>query len=54
MPDFRDAVCKHGVRPSLQKKAIPPNVADIIAKCWADQPADRPSFVLVRNIWFCF
>eukprot|EP01127_Copromyxa_protea_P015406 TRINITY_DN442_c0_g1_i2.p1 TRINITY_DN442_c0_g1~~TRINITY_DN442_c0_g1_i2.p1 ORF type:complete len:455 (+),score=52.36 TRINITY_DN442_c0_g1_i2:909-2273(+) len=47
VPDFRDAVCKQGVRPSLQKKTIPPVVVDIIQRCWAGQPMDRPSFVEV-------
>lgn len=50
VPKFRDAVCKQGVRPSLQKKTIPPIVAEIIVKCWADQPSDRPSFVQVLDM----
>lgn len=36
-------------RPFIGQRDCPPDVLDLMEKCWADNPEDRPAFVTIRS-----
>lgn len=36
-------------RPFIGQRDCPPDVLDLMEKCWADNPEDRPAFVAIRS-----
>lgn len=36
-------------RPFVGQRDCPPDVLDLMEKCWADNPEDRPAFVTIRS-----
>ncbi|XP_055856918.1 atrial natriuretic peptide receptor 1 [Episyrphus balteatus] len=36
-------------RPFVGQRDCPPDVLDLMSKCWADNPDDRPAFVTIRS-----
>ncbi len=47
-PDVKRLVCE-GNRPPIPGY-LPAGVADIISACWAQEPADRPSFAVITQM----
>lgn len=47
-------------RPFIGQRDCPPDVLDLMEKCWADNPEERPPFVTIRStvrdimklVWF--
>jgi atrial natriuretic peptide receptor A len=37
-------------RPIIGERDCPPDLLDLIQKCWADNPDERPSFANIRTI----
>lgn len=43
-----------GIRPSLDDVIMPPVVKDLIQRCWATDPNERPNFdEICRTLWQC-
>lgn len=40
-------------RPFIGQRDCPPDVLDLMEKCWADNPEERPPFVTVRSTVRC-
>lgn len=36
-------------RPFVGERDCPPDVLDLMEKCWADNPEDRPAFATIRS-----
>lgn len=36
-------------RPMVGQRDCPPDVLDLMEKCWTDNPEDRPAFSIIRS-----
>jgi len=43
-----------GNRPSLEGYSMPPVLKELIQRCWATDPKERPNFAeICRSLWQC-
>lgn len=41
---------KSGLRPSLEFDVCTKEIADLLRKCWSENPTDRPDFTVIKEI----
>mmetsp|Transcript_28558 Transcript_28558/g.71798 ORF Transcript_28558/g.71798 Transcript_28558/m.71798 type:complete len:494 (-) Transcript_28558:138-1619(-) len=49
LPSFIRAVCHNGFRPEIPPDT-PPSISQLLQKCWAKDPEERPSFAEIINL----